>query len=78
MRGATETRVSHGRVETWLRDPEEVARRARQDVAAVTEYVVHTMVDQERAEASLSRAMFDGHDPFAGLSEEERNEMGFR
>lgn len=76
MRGATETRVSHGRVETWLRDPEEVARRARQDVAAVTEYVVHPIEDQERAEEALSRAMFDGRDPFVGLSEEERDEMG--
>ncbi len=55
-----------------------MARRAGTDVAAVTEYLVHTIEDQERAEEAMSAAMFDGHDPFMGLSEEEREEMGFR
>lgn len=76
MRGPIESRVTDERVECWLRDPEEVARRAGSEVTSVTEYVVHTIEDQERAEEALSAALFDGHDPFEGLSEEERDEIG--
>lgn len=76
LRGDAESRVFEGRVETWLRDPDEVARRADTDVVAATEFAVRTVEDQRRSEEELSRVVFEGHDPFLGLSDEEREEMG--
>lgn len=78
LRGDSQSRVLEGRIETWLKDPEEVARRADTDVVAATEFAVRTVEDQRRAEEELSRAVSEGHDPFLGLSDQEREEMGLR